>query len=485
MRALTALLFLALAAYADIFNQKTILVGDKGAALGGAYAGVADDATATYYNPAGLMQIQNIKLNVSAQIVQYQQQEIQIAPGALIPYNSFNFTPSITAFSQRMGNWAYGFSIVTPVNDLFRGEQQIEAAYRDTAYDDGPCVAAPGDTPCYTRLNLSYYDVSKINYIGPSVAFKFSETISLGATVYGIYYTQLEKTAFGGWDANYVGGDPNDLSRWHESLVTRSVNQTGLGLTGNFGILVKMSPELSLGVSASPGSMVFIDRREEQRSEDFFNDSLRLVEPGQTDTIKTQAIIYNLDRQVKHTEISAPRLSVGVSWKPWSRLMLTGQTDYVLGSLYSYTGFSPVTSRKIRSGFEYNAPEEKHYTVEKQSVLNFAGGMDLRLTKVYSVAAGGFTDFSQGPYEDRPSSWNRRIDYYGFTFSVGMDKEFTQSRFGCTASWGDAAISHFQWTKDSGGQPVLATDVNGRILRVRRNFDAFNFGILLSSNLKI
>jgi long-subunit fatty acid transport protein len=92
----------SLPARADQFNHKIVLVGDKGAALGGSFAGLADDATATYYNPAGLTQIKNVKLNVSAQLVQYQKQKIGIAEGTDIPYNSFNFSPTITAFSQRM-----------------------------------------------------------------------------------------------------------------------------------------------------------------------------------------------------------------------------------------------------------------------------------------------------------------------------------------------------------------------------------------------
>jgi len=72
---------LQLPARADIFNHKIVLVGDKGAALGGAFTGLADDATATFYNPAGLTQIKNIKLNVSAQVIQYQMQKIGIAEG--------------------------------------------------------------------------------------------------------------------------------------------------------------------------------------------------------------------------------------------------------------------------------------------------------------------------------------------------------------------------------------------------------------------
>jgi long-subunit fatty acid transport protein len=474
-----------LAANADLFNHKIVLVGDKGAALGGAYSGLADDATATYYNPAGLTQIKNIKLNVSAQVVQYQKQKIGIAQGVDIPYNSFNFSPTITAFSQRMGNWAYGFSVVTPINDLFTGEQKIEGAYRDETSDTtAGCYAAPGDpAPCFTRLNLSYYDVAKSTMIGPSLALKYNDRISLGFTLYAIYNTELEKTAYGGWDANYVEGDTEDLSRFHESNVTRSVTQTGLGLSGMFGALVQLSQGFSVGVNLSPGSMVWVSRVEEQRVEEISNDT---VVSARDPVTGTRAIaIYNLNGTEKHTEVAGPSLSLAVSWKPIDRLLLTAQTDYYLGSQYSYTGYTPDdTTAKGRSGFEALTPLQKTYTIKKNDVVDFSGGIEVEVLKGYTLALGGYTDFSQGPDDNRPASWDRNIDYYGFTASLGMDKDLTQSRFGFGMAYGDAAITHFQWTKKPGGQPVLMSDRKG-VMRIRQNFDAYNVGIFISSTLKI
>lgn len=485
MRKACLILSLAwLPAAADLFNHKLVLVGDKGAALGGAFTGLADDATATYYNPAGLTQIKNIKLNVSAQVVQYQKQKIGIADGTDIPYNSFNFSPTITAFSQRLGKWAYGFSIVTPQNDLFTGEQKIENAYRDTLPDQRCYADEGGPLPCYTKLNLSYYDVSKMTMIGPSGAMKFSDNISLGFTLYAIYYTQLEKTAYGGWDANFVGGDESDPARFHESSVTRTVNQVGLGGTGMFGILVRMSQGFSFGVNASPGSLVWVDRTEEQRVLEINNDSLSTI--GQTRPIGTRAdIVYSLAKDEKHTETSAPSLSLAVSWQPIDPLMLTAQTDYYLGSIYSYTGFTPDDGAG-RSGFESLEPVEKTYTVEKKSVVNFSGGAEWKVMKGYSVAMGGYTDFSQGPDDDRPASWDRNIDYFGGTLSLGMDKDLTESRFGFGMAYGDASMTHFKWIKASGGQPILQADPEtGGIARIRQSYKAYNFGIFLSSTLKI
>lgn len=484
IRAGLALAACGLPALADQFNHKIVLVGDKGAAVGGAFAGLADDATATYYNPAGLTQIKNVKLNVSAQLVQYQKQKIGIAEGTDIPYNSFNFSPTITAFSQRMGNWAYGFSVVTPMNDLFTGEQKIEGAYYDPD-TSGVCYSGDGTTPCYSKLNLSYYDVSKSTMIGPSLALKYSDKISLGISLYAIYNTQLEKTAFGGWDAMYVGGDADDLSRFRENNVTRSVTQTGLGATGMIGALVQLTDGLSCGINLSPGSMVWVNRVEEQRVEVLANAG---IIAGAGDTVNTFApAIYNLTGTEKHTEVSAPSLTLGVSWRPIDRLLLVAQTDYYLGSQYTYTGFSPDTlTARRRSGFEAYAPLEQTYTIKKNAVADFSGGFELQVLKGYSLACGGFTDFSQGPDDDRPASWDRNIDYYGFTVSVGMDKDLTQSRFGVSMAYGDASITHFQWSSTSGGRYGLLADPNtGELIRPRQRFDAYNLGVFLSSTLKI
>jgi len=65
-----------------------------------------------------------------------------------------------------------------------------------------------------------------------------------------------------------------------------------------------------------------------------------------------------------------------------------------------------------------------------------------------------------------------------------MDKDLTESRFGFGMAYGDAAMTHFQWVRASGGQPTLKGDDTG-IERVRQIFDAYNFGVFISSTLKI
>jgi hypothetical protein len=255
-------------------------------------------------------------------------------------------------------------------------------------------------------------------------------------------------------------------------------------MTGFFGMLVRMNQGFSFGVNASPGSLVWVNRTEEQRVLEIKNE--KLTSP--TDTAATKSVaatVYTNTMDEKHTETSAPSLSLAVSWQAHPRLLLTAQTDYYLGSIYSYTSFTPDNGLQ-RSGFETFAPLKQTYTIEKNSVVDFSGGMEVGILKGYSVSLGGYTDYSQGPDDDRPASWDRNIDYFGGTLSLGMDKELTESRFGIGMAYGDAAITHFKWVKTAGGQPVVQVDPEtGSIARVRRNFKALNFGLFLSSTLKI
>jgi hypothetical protein len=476
-----AFLCVATSCIADLFNHKVVLVGDKGAALGGAFAGLADDATATWYNPAGLTQLKQMKLNVSAQLVQYQKQKIDIADQTLLPYNSFNFSPSITSMSQKAGHWAYGFSIVTPQNDLFQGTQSLEASYYSTNPAD-ICYSDGSYNPCSSRLSLAYYELNKENLIGPSLAYTYTENLSIGLTLYGIYSNQIEKTSYGSVKSQFVGGDSTDIAKYYDNVVNRDVTQNGLGFTAVFGILVRLVPGFTLGVTATSGSYVFVTRTENQRVEEFVNNDVIL--PEDVSPVATLATLYSLEETEKHTEVTAPSLSVACSWNPWNPLTLTGQMDYHLGSSYSYTGYKPSETTTPRSGFDLSEPLPVRYTIDKQWVVNMSGGIDYRINPTYSLTVGGYSDMSQGPYDTRPASWDRRIDWYGVAISLGMVKEYTESRFGFSMAYGDAGITHFRWATTSTGQPIPITDERG-LVRNRQIFNAYNFAIFLSSTLKV
>ena len=62
------LLLLTPTARADFFNERNLLIGERASLLGGAFTALADDATAGYYNPAGLVQAPGFTVSASADV---------------------------------------------------------------------------------------------------------------------------------------------------------------------------------------------------------------------------------------------------------------------------------------------------------------------------------------------------------------------------------------------------------------------------------
>jgi long-chain fatty acid transport protein len=62
------LLLLASSARADFFNGRNVLIGERAALLAGAFTALADDASAGYHNPAGLVQAPGFTVSASADV---------------------------------------------------------------------------------------------------------------------------------------------------------------------------------------------------------------------------------------------------------------------------------------------------------------------------------------------------------------------------------------------------------------------------------
>lgn len=466
------LLVLLDAPRAERFNAKTILIGDKGAALGGAFAGLADDATASFYNPAGLAHLERMRLNVSAQIAQYDRQEIRVHESRFLPYASFNISPSISAFSQRLGPFAYAFSLVTPQNELFRGERSLGGAGADSA-----------GRPLYGEVRFDYSDVAKTHLAGPSLAFRLSPALSFGATVYGIYHTRLETTYFGQYRAEVgPGGKPR---RYFEQVLRRTLDRTGTGITGSVGALWR-SRAFGMGVVLRPGGRTWIDLTDEQGLELFANQA-PFPGAGAADSggpVPTEAVIYHVKEGARQVERLPVELSLGFARAVGEGWTYSLQADFIAASASSYPSLTLEENPEAESGFDQFRPAERRFTVRKKPVLNLSAGLDWRFAKTHSLAGGVYTDLAQGPYDDRPQSWNKRVDYFGLSLSYAMEKPFSDSRFGMNGAWGNGSISHFR-ILDSPQGPQILTDGQGNAARPRESFDALLLGLFMSTTLKI
>lgn len=116
--------------FLENYNNYQYLIGDRAAGFGGAYCALANDSTAIWYNPAGLVNIKDNKLNITVNTYSYltrnSQQYWQIEESAG-QYESIDFhetdisvIPTSIAYARRVnwtGNDVIGYGFFVPFQD--------------------------------------------------------------------------------------------------------------------------------------------------------------------------------------------------------------------------------------------------------------------------------------------------------------------------------------------------------------------------------
>lgn len=121
----------SVSALADIFHYNNVIIGDRAIGLGGAYAGISDDAAGVIYNPAGLAFASGGDVSGSANA--YFQRTIvykDIFPGFDFEEKSQSFFPSFFGGVQKLDSiWnglVAGFAVSSPDSDFKNQNDQIK-----------------------------------------------------------------------------------------------------------------------------------------------------------------------------------------------------------------------------------------------------------------------------------------------------------------------------------------------------------------------
>jgi long-chain fatty acid transport protein len=188
---------------------------DQGAAAtaeGNAFVAQADDATAIYYNPAGLTQFHGTE-DYSGGEFAFPDNKLKGA-GSGAEMSKWSMIPHLyisSDFGLTNSPWRFGVGVNVPF-----GNQSIYS-------QNGPFKYA------VTRDSLQVWNIQ------PTVAFKFNEHLSLGAglNVYDAY------TALNNHVANPIPGGADGHSHYDAS---------GVALGATAGVLWKITPQHSVGV---------------------------------------------------------------------------------------------------------------------------------------------------------------------------------------------------------------------------------------------
>lgn len=374
-------------AAAGVYTYYDVMIGGRSAQMGGAYTGVAEDGAAAYFNPAGLGQITTPSMSISANGLDIQTYTLEKRLfGQDLTFRSNAFYPSAWSVVRTLGEYRVAFSAIVPSNlDVISTTN-----FRDVILAGQPFPVGLIDSRIKDRVYL----------IGPSLAFRITPTLMVGATLYYWYGEALRETTlfFGGSSGQSQVGQFNRTST------------TTHGLLGQIGFLAKPSERYSVGLLLR--APVPLDQTTKVDNQEYSFDA-------------PSGIFTNTFSQAEksHSVRRPPGAAVGFALHP-----LPDMTFSIDLSYYGSAGYT-VSSREI----------------ELRPVLNGAVGFEKMMIPKFPIRAGFYSNRSAAPrLNDTPGEvQDDHVDSYGFTLGVGYLDELSTFDVGMRYAFGKGK------TKDS------------------------------------
>jgi hypothetical protein len=225
-------------AIADTFNKRNILPGTKAASMGGAFTAIADDASATWYNPGGLGFTKGNDVAISANGFSQTSRVVEEAvSGQDSRQNSSHVYPSFAGGILGLGPIKLGYSYFTLDKHRINEYQKFQ-------------IPQKGSTSAY-EYQRQFQSEEELLYAGAAVGVQVSKSWSVGV---GGFYYQRTQNAILGESLVYESGPSIDVS------TRQSTNNEGY--TINPGILYR-GTHTSVGITAR-----FPKRQSDRTSQD-------------------------------------------------------------------------------------------------------------------------------------------------------------------------------------------------------------------------
>lgn len=364
---------------AQVVNLYPVTIGDRAFGLGGAFTAFASDATAGWYNPAGLGFIDRTYINATGNIYSYEHSRadnfIVIEPttgtggSAALDEKQIQATPSTFSLAKSLGKYGtVGFGVYVPRDINVEDSFAIGANYVSQLL--GPTHEDYYERNAFTERNI---------YLGPSYGVRLNENISIGASAF-ILYSATDTDSLVNLTLTATGPSASQ-SMISKEKVTFWGSRFLLGTKAEFG-------GLHIGLSA-------------------FTPTVRISEKTDSSLINSGIIGGGLQ-------------SVSVESKDTSN---TGRGWEVAAGI----GWEEKDSWATELDVTYYIPEFQR-DIAARNVANVKIGGECNLTDKYRLRAGFFTDFSpwHGTLEtsDRPYD----IDIYGFTLQLENHDYFPNSK---------------------------------------------------------
>ncbi len=392
-------------AQADFFNGRNLLIGERASLLGGAFTAIADDASAGYYNPAGLVQAPGFTVSAAADVYalyvlnrterlndQGDQLNLAFVRTVILPSTfavSYRVHPRLTVAAH----------VFSPDRFRISSLNSIEA----------PVVArAIGLEQTYGGFSRSARFDQQSTLYGASAGFAVTDSFSVGVSLhYHLAQTSQAITSTYFTPASADGSVPAD-----QATLQSDNEVTSGGLIPQVGLLARLPRGFRVGVNWQCETIVL-------HSQNVWALTFSSAAQGQafeTGTVRG-------DTRYPH------RFTLGLGWQSTA---VTVALDLI--------AYAPL---------DYDAPHEVLRTVgagnrhREDAHVDASLGLEITLSDTFVLRGGVFTNTSSASAQ----FIEERINLYGGVLGLGVRKDGLETGFGVMGQFGS---SPFQRENDQG-----------------------------------
>ncbi len=366
-------------------NADSQLIGNQGALSGNAVTAIANDAGATWHNPAGLAFLERSSLNLTATAIGFRSYVLRSSLEVALPDGSRTYdlrhtemvaSPSAIVVVRKLS------PDVTFAVGLFLKAQG--APQQVWAQVDSKATGAVPSGGSYTYAQrLSVQQKGQAYHLGPALGIRLSPTLNVGGSFFLVYEQKRAfSELFSDLSSDQATGPRSSLMSQYSSSSSTLSGQAAVGVQW------RLDPQWQIGaVLRSPITVLLYS---------FHTDSLysSTVDGGYLLPVET---VKDATSGLVLSSLAPPRLHLGIARLfSWGWISLEGNVSPPKGGT--------------------------DLLQAQQAVWNLRLGTRFDLSETVSVGAGVFTDRTPGRSADRFAEG--RIDYYGASAGVELRKPF-------------------------------------------------------------
>lgn len=422
-------------------NYEAVLVGERAAGMGGAFTGLADDASAAYHNPAGLAQIRRRGFSLSASgysyysrtargVISAEDERVDLDQAGVLVY------PNETSYVLPLGEHGdlahtVALSLFVPYGFEWEGVQDLSL-----------------DRSFQLETNLFSASDEQVYLVGPSYAMRIG-SFHLGVSVF-VLHVHADATR----SLTATFNEDAALATYRTSSFEYT-SGSFFGLTGTAGVLWVPNDYFALGLRMRLPAL-----RIGGSAETFYTESSSFVADDAatmtTSVLELHQDVYaNIEGDVNyHVPVS---FSLGFSAGVPDRFRISADVRlYLPLDSYELVEGGLVRASPMQRELPGGTVREIDTLIRdpgRRLVVNGAIGFDVRFLHEFFLLGGLFNDMSAVPDEGLADLG--QVDMWGASLGVSRRTDSTTFTLGVTGRFGFGETSGIRFERTSEGPAVL------------------------------